>query len=89
MIRRWSETCDTSKLSSKERKVANLAQAGLRNGEIAKRLRLTTSTVDFIFPTSTTNSRSPDEVNCVLFEFLSCRPASLYTIASRPDTSCL
>ncbi|MGW4134972.1 helix-turn-helix transcriptional regulator [Amycolatopsis japonica] len=47
MIRRWSETGDTSKVSSKERKVANLAQAGLRNGEIAKRLHLTTSTVEF------------------------------------------
>ncbi|AGM08045.1 helix-turn-helix transcriptional regulator [Amycolatopsis keratiniphila] len=46
-MRRWSETGDTAKVSVKERKVANLAQAGLSNGEIAKRLHLTTSTVEF------------------------------------------
>ncbi|EME54950.1 Transcriptional regulator [Amycolatopsis decaplanina DSM 44594] len=46
-MRRWTAADATQRVSSRERKVANLAQAGLSNGEIAKRLRLTTSTVEF------------------------------------------
>ncbi|ANN15870.1 helix-turn-helix transcriptional regulator [Amycolatopsis orientalis] len=46
-IRQWAVAGDTPTVTSKERKVANLAQAGLSNGEIAKRLSLTTSTVEF------------------------------------------
>ncbi|KZB83111.1 helix-turn-helix transcriptional regulator [Amycolatopsis regifaucium] len=46
-IRRWTAAGVTSKLSSKEREVANLAQTGLSNEEIAKSLRLAISTVEF------------------------------------------
>ncbi|KZB87997.1 helix-turn-helix transcriptional regulator [Amycolatopsis regifaucium] len=46
-LRRWTAAGETPKVSAKERKVANLAQGGLSNGEIAKRLQLTTSTVEF------------------------------------------
>ncbi|WP_410586400.1 helix-turn-helix transcriptional regulator [Amycolatopsis sp. lyj-23] len=46
-IRRWAANAETAKLTSRERQVANLAQAGFSNGGIADRLQLKISTVEF------------------------------------------